>query len=49
MMERKQGIEYWIDVVTAEQKRLKLDVSTKWETISEASKALKEIQQKKPN
>jgi hypothetical protein len=29
MMERKQGIEYWIDVVTAEQKRLKLDVSTK--------------------
>ncbi len=47
MMEKKQEIEYWKDVLTAEQQRLKLDVSMKREIFLEASKALKEIQQKK--
>ena len=47
LMERKQEIEYWIDDLTAEQQRLKVDVSTKREQFMEASKALKEIQQKK--
>lgn len=46
-MERKQEIEYWVSVLNAEQQRLKLDVSTKREIFSEASKALKETQQKK--
>jgi hypothetical protein len=47
LMERKQEIEYWVSVLTAEQQRLKLDVSTKREIFSEASKALKETHQKK--
>jgi hypothetical protein len=34
-------------VLTAEQQRLKLDVSTKHEIFLEASKALKETKQKK--
>ena len=46
-MERKQEIEYWVSVLTAEQQRLKLDVSTKCEIFLEASKALKETQHKK--
>jgi hypothetical protein len=46
-MEQKQEIEYWVSVLTAEQQRLKLDVSTKRDIFLEASKALKETQQKK--
>jgi len=47
LMERKEEIEYWVTTLTAEQERLKLDVSRRREIFSVASKALKAIQQSK--
>jgi hypothetical protein len=46
-MERQQDIEYWVSVLTTEQQRLKLDISTKRKIFLEASKALKETCQEK--
>jgi hypothetical protein len=47
LMEWKEEIEYWVTTLTAEQERLKLDVSRRHEIFSVASLALKEIQQSK--
>jgi hypothetical protein len=47
LTERKQEIEYWVSALTADQQRLKSEVSSRREIFLDASKALKEIQQKK--
>jgi hypothetical protein len=47
LTERKKEIEYWVSALTADQQRLKSEVSSRREIFLDASKALKEIQQKK--
>jgi len=47
LTERKQEIEYWVSALTEDQQRLKSEVSSRREIILDASKALKEIRQKK--
>jgi hypothetical protein len=47
IMERKEEIDYWVSTLTADLERRKLDVSTRREIFSRASKALKAVQQNK--